>query len=113
MIDVCIDTDVASLIQKRRQPPWMDRHLSGNRIWLTLVTVGELSKWVDVRAWGPAARERLEHWIDARGLVPYDDEVARAWGRLAARAQLRGRPRPQNDTWVAACWFATSCRCSL
>ena len=25
------------------------------------------------------------------------------WGRLAARAQLRGRPRPQNDTWIAAC----------
>ena len=35
-------------------------------------------------------------------MLPYDEEVARAWGRLAAGAQLRGRPRPQNDTWVAA-----------
>jgi predicted nucleic acid-binding protein len=25
------------------------------------------------------------------------------WGALAAGAQSRGRPRPQNDTWIAAC----------
>lgn len=36
-------------------------------------------------------------------MIPYDAEVARAWGRLAAGAQRRGRPRPQNDTWIAAC----------
>jgi hypothetical protein len=24
-------------------------------------------------------------------------------GQLQARAQLRGRPRPHNDTWIAAC----------
>jgi toxin FitB len=103
VIDVCLDTDVASLIQKRRQPSWMDAHLAGNRIWLTFVTLAELAKWAEIRAWGPAARRRLDQWITARGVLPYDDDVARTWGRLAARAQLRGRPRPQNDTWVAAC----------
>jgi predicted nucleic acid-binding protein len=36
-------------------------------------------------------------------VIPYDPEVARTWGQLAGRAQRRGRPRPQNDTWVAAC----------
>jgi toxin FitB len=24
-------------------------------------------------------------------------------GRAGRAAQLRGRPRPQNDTWIAAC----------
>ncbi len=24
-------------------------------------------------------------------------------GELQAHAQLRGRPRPANDTWIAAC----------
>ena len=103
MIDVCIDTDVASLIQKQRQPAWTHAHLAGNRIWLTFVTVGELAKWTEIRAWGSPARRRLESWIAARGILPYDVEVARVWGRLAATAQLRGRPRPQNDTWIAAC----------
>lgn len=35
--------------------------------------------------------------------VPYDEAVAAKWGQLQARAQQRGRPRPQNDTWIAAC----------
>ena len=26
-----------------------------------------------------------------------------SWGRLSAAATLRGRPRPVNDMWVAAC----------
>jgi predicted nucleic acid-binding protein len=29
--------------------------------------------------------------------------AAEKWGQLQARAQRRGRPRPQNDTWIAAC----------
>jgi toxin FitB len=28
--------------------------------------------------------------------------VARTWGRLSAAAIQRGRPRPANDTWIAA-----------
>jgi predicted nucleic acid-binding protein len=26
----------------------------------------------------------------------------RRWGHLQARAQLRGRPRPINDSWIAS-----------
>ena len=29
--------------------------------------------------------------------------VADKWGQLQGRAQLRGRPRPHNDAWIAAC----------
>ena len=103
MSDVCLDTDVASLIQKRREPDWLRPHLVGRRVWLTFVTVGELFKWAEVRRWGPPARGRLDLWLADRGVVPYDDAVAKTWGWLAARAQQRGRPRPQNDMWIAAC----------
>jgi predicted nucleic acid-binding protein len=67
------------------------------------VTVAELAKWAEVRSWGPSTRARLDAWIDRRPVIPYDPTVAREWGRLAAVAQRRGRPRPQNDMWVAAC----------
>jgi predicted nucleic acid-binding protein len=33
-------------------------------------------------------------------------KVARVWGEMSAYAQRRGRPRPQNDTWIAACCLA-------
>lgn len=103
MADVVIDTDVASVLQKGRAPAWVTRRVAGQRVWLTFVTVGELWKWAEVRTWGAASRDRLSTWIGRRPVLPYDDEVARAWGRLAAGAQRRGRPRPQNDTWIAAC----------
>lgn len=72
-------------------------------MWLTFVTEGELWKWAEVRSWGSGGRDRLATWIARRPVLPYDDEIARTWGRLAAGAQRRGRPRAQNDTWVAAC----------
>jgi predicted nucleic acid-binding protein len=28
---------------------------------------------------------------------------ATIWGRLSAETSLRGRPRPVNDMWIAAC----------
>ena len=36
-------------------------------------------------------------------MLPCTSEVARTWGRISASAVRRGRPRPQNDTWIAAC----------
>jgi len=36
-------------------------------------------------------------------VLQYDEAVATTWGQLQADAQRRGRPRPQNDTWIAAC----------
>lgn len=101
--DVVIDTDVASLLQKQRAPAWVHRHLFGARVWLSFITVAELYKWAEVRSWGKNTRKRLDTWLAQRPVIPYDTETGRTWGRLAGAAQRRGRPRPQNDTWVAAC----------
>jgi predicted nucleic acid-binding protein len=38
----------------------------------------------------------------ARGHAPHSERVAVRWGELQARAERRGRPRPVNDTWIAA-----------
>jgi predicted nucleic acid-binding protein len=101
--NLVIDTDVASALQKRRAPAWITRELVGARVWLTFVTVGELYKWAEVRSWGERSRRGLDTWIGQRPMIPYDPGIARTWGRLSAAGRLRGRPRPQNDTWIAAC----------
>ena len=103
MRDVVIDTDAASVLQKQQAPPWVLRNVDGARVWLTFVTVGELAKWAVVRRWGEDRRRRLDDWAVGRPVIPYDTQIARVWGALAGAAQLRGRPRPQNDTWIAAC----------
>ena len=103
MADIVVDTDVASKLIKRQEPEWVRRALVGNRVWLTFVTVGELSKWAEIRSWGPQFRTRVDAWVLEKPVVPWNDSIATTWGQIAARAQLRGRPRPQNDTWIAAC----------
>ena len=35
-------------------------------------------------------------------ILPYSEAVVVSWGELQARAVRRGRPRPVNDTWIAA-----------
>jgi hypothetical protein len=34
--------------------------------------------------------------------LPYSDDVARTWDQISAYAIRRGRPRPANDSWIAA-----------
>ena len=53
---------------------------------------------------GPATASRRCGPSSPRLVVlPYDQHVATRWGELQAYAQLRGRPRPANDSWIAAC----------
>jgi toxin FitB len=84
----------------------MLRALVGAETGITFVTLGELQRWASIRKWGTSKRGELEAWLDAHPTLPYDDEVARIWGDISAHASRRGRPRPQNDTWIAACCLA-------
>jgi toxin FitB len=56
-----------------------------------------------MRQWGGPRRAELTSSLAARPTLPYTDDVARTWGEISAHAARRGRPRPQNDTWIAAC----------
>ena len=103
MQHVVLDTDVASLSIKHRLPPAMLRQILGAQIGITFVTLGELARWATIRQWGPAKRDELSAWLNTRPTLPYSDEIALKWGEISAHATRRGRPRPQNDTWIAAC----------
>lgn len=100
---VVLDTDVSSrIIRGRLTGPLLAR--LANRTWcITFVTVGELWKWADMRSWGPRSRRDLENWLGSVVVLPYNRRVSRTWGGISAAASRRGRPRPANDTWIAAC----------
>jgi predicted nucleic acid-binding protein len=100
---VVLDTDAASLLHRRHLDLANARHLIGSTAAITFVTLGELYKGMETRSWGARRRNDLTAWVDRLLVLPYSDEVAHTWGRLAAAAQRRGRPRPVNDTWIAAC----------
>jgi predicted nucleic acid-binding protein len=48
----------------------------------------------------------FDAWRHRVGLLPYDEAVAIKWGEIQGNAHLRGRPRPVNDSWIAACCLA-------
>lgn len=100
---VILDTDVASASIKRELSPSLIRELHGAQVGITFVTLGELTRWVHLRDWGPSKRAGLATWLSTRPTLPYSDNVARVWGEISARATKRGRPRPHNDSWIAAC----------
>jgi predicted nucleic acid-binding protein len=41
-------------------------------------------------------------WLAGKPVIPASKAIAAGWGGLSAAAIRRGRPRPVNDTWVAA-----------
>lgn len=98
---IILDTDVASLIIKKRLDPaaaGLYRHT-----WcVTFVTVGELVKGASMAGWDLRRRTVLTDWLGKVVILPYELRVSDTWGQLAAAAQLRHRPRPVNDMWIAA-----------
>lgn len=100
---VVLDTDVASQSIKRRLSGSLATKLTGKTWCVTFVTVGELWQWASIRSWGPRTQERLERWLSRVVVIDSEDAVSRTWGRIGAATHRRGRPRPQNDSWIAAC----------
>ena len=98
-----VDTDVASGLLRQRLSGSLRGQLVGQTLAITFVTLGELTKWTLVRQWGPGRQSAFEEFLASVVVLPYSPGVARRWGELQAHAQLRGRPRPANDTWIAAC----------
>jgi len=100
---VVLDTDVASASLRGRLDDPLRSRLAGESLCITFVTLGELTKWTVLRDWGPRRLADLASWRRQVVLLPFDEAVATTWGELQARAQRRGRPRPVNDAWIAAC----------
>lgn len=103
---VVLDTDVASRSFRGRLAPVMAARLAGRQPLLTFVTIGELTQWTRLRHWGPGNREALDTWLSDKPVISAARSIAVIWGELSASATQRGRPRPVNDTWVAACCLA-------
>jgi hypothetical protein len=66
----------------------------------TFAAVGELTNEVDRRL-RLGSRACVPSWPTAQ--LTYDKRATTRWGELQSYAQLRGRPRPANDSWTIAC----------
>ena len=107
MVRIVLDTDVVSLYRAGRLPAGVARQVVTNDVSIAFATAGELWKGALVKRWGGARRGGLDLWLAETRVLPAGLAVAEIWGKITARAQRRGRPRPLNDTWIAACCIET------
>lgn len=70
---------------------------------VVLDTYGELTQWVRLRLWGTQRQAKLAGWLSGLPVIHGDADVAAVWGEVSAQAVQDGRPRPTNDSWIAAC----------
>lgn len=89
---VVLDTDVASASFLGRLPTRFNTRLATVSACITFVTLGELTKWTEIRSWGTQRRASLEAWRHRAVLLKFDERVAVTWGHL----QARPTPRPSS-----------------
>ncbi len=107
MAGYLLDTNVISETRKIRADARVTGFLeatNGERLFLSVLTLGELHKGVAARRrTDPETADRLARWVDeiestfADRVLPLDAPAARIWGELSA-----GRSLPVVDTLIAA-----------
>jgi toxin FitB len=100
---IVLDTDVVSQHRAGRLPAGFARQVVSNDIGIAFATAGELWKGALDRRWRGVRRGGLDLWLDETTILPAGLRVAKVWAGLATGAERRGRPRPLNDSWIAAC----------
>lgn len=107
-----LDTNVISELMKprpsRRVADWIEATPEG-LLFLSVITLGEVRKGIDLLDEGDPRRGALQSWLDrdlrirfAGRLLPFDDGVAERWGQLEAQARRRRVTLPTIDAQLAA-----------
>ncbi len=101
-----VDTDVYSYLMSsnpKRAIPYRP-HLQGHIIALSFITVGEqyagYLQQIVKGNWNTHHLQKLEAALRQVVIIPYDQEICKAFGDLRAHLQ---RTVAVNDLWIAAC----------
>lgn len=107
-----LDTNVISELMKPRPnrpvAKWVDA-TSEELLHLSVITIGEVRKGIDLLDEADPRRAALQSWLDrdvrvrfAGRLLSFDDAVAERWGQLEALAKKRRLTLPTIDAQLAA-----------
>jgi predicted nucleic acid-binding protein len=101
-VRIVLGIDVASGLIKGTLSPAMLAAIAPHEAALSFITVGELARWIHARDLGQRRRRAVEAFLAAHPVIPGGRDVGAKWGEIVAYAVKRGRPRPFNDSWIAA-----------
>jgi predicted nucleic acid-binding protein len=100
---VLLDTDVFSYLMRPKDTRGdaYRPHVKGKTAAVSFVTVGELFYGAEKRKWSARTLSHLQEKLKAVVIVPYDEELCRAYARTRASLPV-GVVVAANDLWIAA-----------
>jgi predicted nucleic acid-binding protein len=108
---IILDTNVISEATRLRPSPEVRRWLASHppeRLFITTVTQAEILYGIELLATG-MRRVKLQAAVDAAfteefagRILPFDEQAAHAYGRIAAARRAIGRPIAPFDAQIAA-----------
>jgi tRNA(fMet)-specific endonuclease VapC len=98
--DFLLDTNIVAAVLNEDQQ--VARQLKGHTIFLSAVTIGELSYGVDASRQITANRARLNAMASQTSVLAVNRFTANWYGRIKNQLRTIGRPIPDNDIWIAA-----------
>lgn len=107
-----LDTNVISELMKRRPArgvaEWIET-TPEELLFLSVITIGEIRKGIDLLGEAEPKRAALQSWLDrdlrarfAGRLLPFDAGAAERWGQVEALAQRQRLTLPTVDAQLAA-----------
>src|SRR5262245_16355352 len=100
---VVVDSDVVSFSFKRdTRARRFRKHLVGQTLFISFMTLAELLLWPQKHRWGKARRERLYQDLRRYQVHHSDESLCERWASVMAQTQAIGRPMDDSDAWVAA-----------
>ncbi|HWO24330.1 MAG TPA: type II toxin-antitoxin system VapC family toxin [Kofleriaceae bacterium] len=112
MAGFLLDTNIVSELMKprpsRKVISWAES-TAETLMYLSVITIGEVRKGIDLLGDDDPKRAALQSWLDrdvrirfAGRLLAFDDGVAERWGQLEALAKKRRLTLPTIDAQLAA-----------
>jgi predicted nucleic acid-binding protein len=107
-----LDTNVVSELMKPRPSRHVAEWVTSTAeslLHLSVITIGEIRKGIDLIDDDDPRRAALQTWLDrdlrvrfSGRLLPFDESVAERWGQLEAMARRQRRTLPTIDALLAA-----------
>jgi toxin FitB len=110
-VSFLLDTNAISEWQKPQPNAGVVTWMAGtdeDHLFLSVATLAEIRYGIE-RMPNGGRRSRYEHWLEFdllnrfdRRILPVDEVIADAWGRIVARASFAGKPINAIDGFLAA-----------
>ncbi|MBN4054333.1 type II toxin-antitoxin system VapC family toxin [Nitrospira defluvii] len=107
ILDTCVISELAKLAPNKKVISWVTQN-DEEDFYLSALTFGELHKGISKLS-SSKRKENLHRWVEyelkerfENRIIDIDLKVAKVWGEIQGKAELKGRPMPAIDSLIAA-----------